>query len=230
MLYGRWLRRFGLLLSAIACLGTAQPESGERIERVEWTWAEKPSAVDPELPNVLLIGDSIARDYFPGVGAELQGRANVYLFATSATVGDPRLLAQLAGYSEMMRLRFQVIHFNNGMHGWRYGDDAYARAFPAFVRTVRRMSPKARLVWATTTPVIDAPGRPERNARISVRNAAARAALAHANVALDDLNALMSGRTDLYRDTIHFSAEGSALQARATARSIEAALGDTLEP
>src|ERR1700755_3237232 len=64
-------------------------------ETVEWTWAERPEHPDAALPNVLLIGDSITRGYYPEVVKKLQGKANCYLFATSAAAGDPRLPQQL---------------------------------------------------------------------------------------------------------------------------------------
>src|ERR1700730_11764980 len=57
-------------------------------EEIEWTWEVRPSHPDPKLPNVLLLGDSITRAYYPGVLHGLDGHANVYLLATSASVGD----------------------------------------------------------------------------------------------------------------------------------------------
>lgn len=47
----------------------------------------------------------------------LKGKANVYLFASSARAGDSRLPNQLAEFLKMENLRFRVIQFNNGMHG-----------------------------------------------------------------------------------------------------------------
>src|ERR1700733_14346016 len=50
-----------------------------------------PPHPDPKLPNVLLLGDSLSRNYFPEVTKDLAGTANVYLMASSTSVGDPRL-------------------------------------------------------------------------------------------------------------------------------------------
>jgi hypothetical protein len=60
-------------------------------EEIEWTWEVRPAHPDPKLPNVLLLGDSITRNYFPQVVKDLTGIANVYLMAVSTSVGDPRL-------------------------------------------------------------------------------------------------------------------------------------------
>jgi hypothetical protein len=43
--------------------------------------------------------------------------ANVYLMATSASVGDPRLTRQIAEFSSPEHVRLRIVHFNNGTHG-----------------------------------------------------------------------------------------------------------------
>jgi hypothetical protein len=101
-------------------------------EEIEWTWEVRPPHPDPKLPNVLLLGDSISRAYFPEVTKDLAGVANLYLMASTTSVGDPRLLRQIAEFSAMEGVRFSVVHFNNGMHGWAYREEQYKTAFPAF--------------------------------------------------------------------------------------------------
>ena len=86
---------------------------------------------------MLLLGDSIARNYFPQVVKDLTGVANVYLMALSTSVGDPRLPRQIAEFAAMENLAFRVVHFNNGMHGWDYTEAQYKAAFPAFLSSVR---------------------------------------------------------------------------------------------
>ena len=49
--------------------------------------------------------------------------------------------------------RFDVVHFNNGLHGWGYNEEEYQKHFPELVATIRKHAPKAKLTWATTTPV-----------------------------------------------------------------------------
>src|SRR5713101_5769796 len=51
-------------------------------EEIEWTWEVRPPHPNPQLPNVLLLGDSISRNYFPQVTKVLTGVANVYLMAS----------------------------------------------------------------------------------------------------------------------------------------------------
>ena len=70
-------------------------------EEIEWTWEVRPPHPDPKLPNVLLLGDSLSRNYFPQVTRDLAGVANVYLMASSTSVGDPRLPHQIREFAAM---------------------------------------------------------------------------------------------------------------------------------
>ena len=78
--------------------------------------------------------------------------------------------------------KFDVIHFNNGMHGWQHSEDEYAKAFPAFVAAIKQHAPKAKLIFATTTTLKDSKLLPPGNQtvasdeRIAKRNEIARAA------------------------------------------------------
>jgi hypothetical protein len=121
---------------------------------------------------VLLIGDSISRNYFPAVTKDLAGVANVYLMASSASVGDPRLPRQIREFAAMEHVPFRIVHFNNGMHGWDYTEAQYKAAFPEFLHTVRSLVTSDRdLVWGTITPVRPKAFNGATNERIDARNA-----------------------------------------------------------
>src|ERR1700675_1480762 len=79
-------------------------------EKIEWAGEVPPPNPDLRLPNVLLLGDSITRNYFPQVTKDLEGIANVYLMASSTSVGDPRLPNQIAEFSVMEHVSFRVVH------------------------------------------------------------------------------------------------------------------------
>jgi hypothetical protein len=192
-------------------------------EKIEWTYSDQPANPNPALPSVLLIGDSITRAYYPAVAKGLDGKANCYYFATSASIGDERLPVQIAQYFAqyfaMIHIPFDVVHFNNGMHGWGYSDAEYARYFEELPAAIRAASPHAKLIWASTTPVRkDQPGG-ATNARIEARNAIAARAIGP-SIPIEDQYALMAGHGDLHSDDVHFSAEGSALQAAQVVDSI----------
>ncbi len=198
-------------------------------EKIEWTWTDHSDTLDPKLPNILLVGDSITRAYFPQVAKRLTGKANVYLFATSCSSGDPRLTEQLHLYFETAPT-FRVIHFNNGMHGWDYSEAAFAAGLPVMIRELKKESPGSRLIWATITPVLKDNSEGATNARIDARNAAAFALMHHDNIPIDDQHALMQPHTDLHLDDVHFNDKGSELQGDQATASIEAALSPSTAP
>ncbi len=194
-------------------------------EEIEWTWEVRPAHPDPNLPNVLLLGDSIARNYFPQVGKDLNGIANVYLMAVSTSVGDPRLPHQIAEFAAMENVAFRVVHFNNGMHGWRYTEAQYKAAFPALLSSVRSLTGKGgRLIWANTTPVKQDASNGATNPRIEERNAIAEEQVRAAGISIDDQHTLMSEHPDLYQDAIHFGTQGANIMGDHAAASIRAAL------
>ncbi|HTW82187.1 MAG TPA: SGNH/GDSL hydrolase family protein [Terracidiphilus sp.] len=208
-----------LLVNGIAATMRAQ-EQVSRPEEIEWTWEVRPAHPDPKLPNVLLIGDSITRNYYPEVKRQLADVANVYLFASSACVGDPRLLSQLSEFATMESVPFRVVHFNNGMHGWTYSEAEYKAGFPDYLARIRAIAPGAALVWSTTTPVKTESVPGPTNARIRERNSIAQAFIRAATIPIDDQYALMLKHPDRYQDNVHFDYQGSIIQGQQAAQDI----------
>jgi hypothetical protein len=132
------------------------------------------------LPRVLLIGDSISLGYTLPVRARLAGIANVHRPAANAgptTVGVKDLDAWLhvgAAAGEPSKA-WDVIHVNFGLHDLKImkpGPDGGVRQVPpaeyeANLRALigRLRATGASLVWASTTPVPDAPQKPMRPGR-----------------------------------------------------------------
>lgn len=215
----------------IALLGSivAVPLIAEKMvsipEEIEWTWEVRPPHPDPELPNVLLLGVSISRNYFPEVRKDLARVANVYLMATSACVGDPRMEQQIAEFATMEGVRFSVVHFNNGMHGWGYTESQYQAAFPAYLRAVEALTGRVGgLIWASTTPV-RSDAKEATNPRIEARNGIASAFVKAAGIPVDAQFALMEKHQDLHEDPVHFNPAGADIQGDQAAAMIRKVLG-----
>ena len=100
---------------------------------------------------MLLIGNSITRGYYKKVEQTLKGKAYVGRLSNSQSVGDPALLEEIAVV--LKNTHFDIIHFNNGLHGFDYTKEEYDKNFPKLIKIIRRYAPKAKLIWATTTPV-----------------------------------------------------------------------------
>ena len=226
------MKRIPLYLALFFCaLGAVAQAQLPITEKIEWTWSDRPAKTVAGLPNVLLEGDSITRGYYPAVEKDLSGVANVYLFATSACSGDPRLPGQLRDYFGMMGLHFAVVHFNNGMHGWGYTEAQYAAGLPKMIAALRADAPGATLIWTTTTPLLHGPATPggpgtavATNARIDARNRLAAAVMRRADIPTDDLHALMLEHQDLHKGDVHYTDAGYAAAAEQVAASIRKAL------
>jgi hypothetical protein len=214
---------FGIAVLSLlfATVAVSAQKSGSIPEEIEWTWEVRPPHPDPKLPNVLLLGDSLSRNYFPQVTRDLAGVANVYLMASSISVGDPRLPREIREFAAMERVPFRIVHFNNGMHGWDYTEAQFKAAFPEVLHTVRSLvSSNSDLIWTTITPVEPKAFNGATNDRIDARNAIAQVFIAAAHIPIDDQHALMMHHRDLYQDTVHFNAVGSNLMADQAASSI----------
>ncbi|HZZ37603.1 MAG TPA: SGNH/GDSL hydrolase family protein [Acidobacteriaceae bacterium] len=215
----------GALLGSVTAIPLIAQKPVSIPEEIEWTWEVRPPHPDPQLPNVLLLGDSISRNYFPEVRKDLSGVANVYLMASSTCVGDPRIEHQIAEFAKMEAVRFSVVHFNNGMHGWRYSEARYQAAYPAYLREVQRLAGRGgRLIWASTTPV-RSDAKDATNPRIEARNRIAGAFVEAAGIPIDHQFSLMEKHQDLHEDPVHFNPTGADLQGDQAAAMIRKALG-----
>lgn len=213
------------------CVGAVAQARLPITEKIEWTWSDRPASPVAALPNVLLEGDSITRGYYPAVEKDLAGVANVYLFATSACSGDPRLPGQLRGYFKMMGLHFALVHFNNGMHGWGYTEAQYAAGLPKMIAALKAGAPGAKLIWATTTPLLHdgaipgGPGAPQAtNARIDARNHLAAAVMKRDGIPIDEQHGLMLQHQDLHNGDVHYTETGYAVAGKQVADAIRKAL------
>lgn len=177
----------------------AQNRKSPARESIEWLDVWMPNTNDAGLPRILLIGNSITRGYYPEVQKKLAGKAYVARLATSKSVGDPGLLKEIKLI--MNYYKFDIVHFNNGLHGWEYTEEQYRKAFPAFVKMIRKNAPHAILIWATTTPVrTKADMLDQRTERIKVRNQVALDYIKkHHEIIIDDLWALTINHPDFYQ-------------------------------
>jgi hypothetical protein len=228
----KYMNRAGLILSTALLFGFtlsvgAQPGSfsPSARESIEWCDIWISHANETNLPRVLLIGDSITRAYYSEVEKHLGGKAYVGRLSSSAFISDPILLKQI----EMVlgQYKFDVIHFNNGMHGWQHSEQEYEQAFPKFLKTIRKFAPNAKLIWANTTPLKVSPKLPvdtqtqATDERIAARNAIALKFVLAQEIPVDDLNTPMQGHPEFHGDNVHFNDEGVALQATQVATHIE---------
>lgn len=214
-----------LIMVVLLSLTSIQAQSAQpKIVREEIEWCDIwiPGAQATDLPRVLLIGDSITRAYYPLVDKSLKGKASIARLATSKSIGDPALLTEIV--LVMRQYKFEIVHFNNGMHGRGYTEEDYRQHFPELVAAIKKYAPHATLIWATTTPV-RVKGKLDEidsfTGRVKNRNKIASDYLLKQKTSIDDLFTLVESHPEYYKDDgVHFNDQGIAAQAAQVTTSI----------
>src|SRR5262245_10052871 len=193
--------------------------------------AQAPAQGPPNLPRVVLVGDSIRMGYAPLVARRLQGLAVVV--SPAANGGDStNVLKHLDEW--VIAQKPDVVHLNCGLHDlkrfkktrtYQVELAAYEANLKEVVARLRRGS-DAALVFANTTPTLD-----DRHAKrganfdrfeADVRryNAAAHAVMQAAGVPVHDLHGVVRDAGPeqvLAKDGTHYAAAGNERLADAVA-------------
>jgi hypothetical protein len=214
-----------LTLLSLTAAGAEKAKPASPVERIKTV-----SRTDEKLPNVLLMGDSIASGYSRGVAERLEGVANVDRYVTAKHVVS-NLWQDITPV--VAHRRYQVIHFNEStLHAWpdgRVPEGQYGPAFRKYVEAIRTNAPQAKLIWASATP-LTVRGKPteldaQYNPRIQNWNRVASKLAKEADIAVNDLYALMLDHLELHaEDPYHWKREGKEIQADAVAECIREVL------
>jgi hypothetical protein len=186
---------------------------------------------EPGLPRILLIGDSISIGYTLPVREFLKGKANVHRIPQNGGATEVGLDKMTSWLGDS---KWDVIHFNFGLHDAKYTSETTQRAtreqYVANLRTLitQMKATGAKLIFATTTPVpnggVLSPTR--KFDSIEARNQLATQLMQELGVTIDDLYTIMLPHmTTVGRENdVHFTLEGYTLLAKAVATSIETQL------
>ena len=194
--------------------------------------AMEPIESDPNSPDVLLIGDSISIGYTVPTRELLAGKANVY--RPPANCG-PTIRGVQSLDSWLGGRKWDVIHFNWGLHDLRYQDengqaiepsngrhqvpiDQYEKNLEDLVQRLEATG--AKLIWASTTPVPDGADWRVKGDEVKFNAVAEDIMKAH-GIEIDDL---YSFALACLAEIVHFTPEGSRVLAEQVAASILGAL------
>ncbi len=196
---------------------TARKSASPIHERIEWTDIWVTNADKNDLPRVLFVGDSITRGYFGAAEKELAGKADCGRLATSAFISHEDFLSNLK--TLLKRYHWDVIHINNGLHGWEYTEEQYRDGFPTLGALLEKNAADATVIWAMTTPLRERDNlekiREESNTRVRERNRIAAEFAKKNGYGTSDLFSLSIDHADHHRnDGTHFSRKGIALQGK----------------
>lgn len=193
------------------------------------------------LPQVVLLGDSIRIGYCRYVREALFGRADV-LFPSENCAYAQRVLRSIDLWKNGQKWRDDIalVHWNAGLWDCLHLDGEgpltplpiYREFIARIDRRLHHYFPDAKLVFATSTPVIEAgytePSHYFRlNADIEAYNAAAREVLEPLGEGIDDLYAVMAEAPAAeHSDATHwYTPAGTRRIGEAVLRSIRGALG-----
>jgi len=180
----------------------------------------------PGLPRVLLIGDSISIGYTLPVRELLKDKANVHRIPANGgpTTNGVAKLDEWLGDN-----KWDVIHFNFGLHDLRIMEDGRRQVPPVeYERNLRTIVVRlnrtgARLIWCSTTPVPQGKLNPPRAPEDApAYNFIARRVMQEAGVPINDLYGFVLPQlAELQRPAnVHFSPEGSRVLAERVVQSI----------
>lgn len=200
-------------------------ETDERVQADGKAWRlDMAKVVDKDRPRVLLIGDSILNGYLKQVTKDLQGKVYVDAWVNPHCQSEHfnKLLGEVLEQGP-----YDVVHFNMGLHGWQPGrikEGQFEPLTKAFVETIREKNPKAKIIWASTTPVTKkklAELDDEINPIIVEHNAMAEKVMKETGVPINDFYALLAPQLELSRgDGFHWQPEGYKLMADMVSASI----------
>ena len=213
----------GVALAAPADGGMPVSAKVRGHENTEWSMAYAFHMTDSlkNLPRVFIVGDSISGGYRDFVKDALEGRVNVSYWSSSYCVTSPSYLKFLEIYLE--EAKYDVIHFNNGLHSLGTPTGDYARELEAALRLIRRKQPQAKIIWATSTPL-----KGGRTKKVKELNAAAATVVARVGgIVTDDLFALLDplDRETNWADEFHHKVETRKMTAKKVTEAILAEIG-----
>lgn len=226
---------FTALILAPVTINTAEPGNFSKANQA-------PVTDDPNLPRVMIIGDSISVGYTDEVRRLLAGKVNVHRVAGNAgpsSSGVDKMKEWLAPTNGT----WDVIHFNFGLHDLKLGtggkdnqpyatSDGHQVSIEDYEKNLSQIVAKfkttgAALVWCSTTPVpagkVDPPRQPDD---VIKYNEVARQVMIKNGVAIDNLfTAALTRLPDIQlSQNVHYTKEGYAELAKQVAVSIEDAL------
>ena len=217
---------FVSIQALIAEIPTAN-EPDQRVQAEGKGWRlEKAVIKDTKRPRILLIGDSILNGYARHVIKKLSGKAYVDIWVNPyhQSEGLNKILALVLSEGP-----YDLVHFNVGLHGWQEGRIKKGTFVPLtkdYVKVIKSKLPKAKLIWANTTPVtvknnvkeLD----PEINPTIIEHNKMVDSIMKEMGVPINDFYSILNKNRNLAKgDRFHWTGPAYSLLGEMVVKSAE---------
>lgn len=204
-----------------------------------------------DLPKVFIYGDSISIAYTEYVRASLEGKAGVYRLHENGSSSDAFIdkmeTVRKAMFQPELKdgwdFEWDLIYFNVGLHDLKYilnkkldKEDGkqvasltdYEQNLQSIIAYLKDTYPKAKLIFATTTPVPEgAQGRIAGDAK-RYNEVALKVMKQHKGIEINDLYEFSIDALKDYATSpgnVHFNKEGARLQGIEVARMIADSIG-----
>lgn len=228
------------VFACILCSNFAFAESGEDawselvgaklMKRPEFAYVQN----NPDLPNILIYGDSISMDYTLRVREKLKDKANVYRVYCNG--GDtekviPAMRKVHDAMSPYWSFNWDVIHFNSGLHDLKYLDEngkydskngkqvrsaaEYADNLKSIFAYFGEVAPDAKIIYATTTPVPQNSSGRKAGDALKFNEAALKVCKDYPEIEINDLYALTKPNFSKWRirpGNVHYNQLGQQSQ------------------
>jgi hypothetical protein len=216
------------------------------IEQMALAPKEDPVGIDdPELPRVLVVGDSISMNYHEAARRALKGTANYYRIDgnSGSTVDAVRNLDMWLGDYTQPRRHWDLIQFNSGLHDMKQKvlRGPYAVPIDQYKANLRReiailKKTGAALIWCSTTPVQNDSGSANyafrtKGAEKAFNAAALEVMREYPEIRINDLGKMVNESKTFdewrrARDVHFYRPEEQAALGKAVADAVRQAMGD----
>lgn len=197
------------------------------LEHYEWChiWHDNTN-LTPEQEEaskrLLFIGDSITNGSFPKCRGFLREEytacpLNLDYLITSKGIDNPDILKEIDYV--FSHCKYDYIHFNNGLHGWRFPIETYESCYEEVIRHILAVYPPEKLGLMTVTPLtVNGDTKTFRNENVDARNVVVKRLAEKYGLDVDDLYSVVMGKSEIRtEDGFHYTDEGYVLLGRAMA-------------
>jgi hypothetical protein len=220
-------------------------KAGEKVELIGKDLLDRRTVGDPNLPRVLVVGDSISMNYHDAAKAALEGTANYYRVEGNGGPSDRGVssMAQWLGDYTAKGLQWDVIQFNHGLHDLKQAYDKTEDTWGAHQvpvddykknlenEIVMMKKTGATLIWCSTTPVPNSNlgqyGR-RKDEDLVFNKAAMEVISGYPEIQINDLNRVVrqSDVFDTWRkgNNVHFKGQEQTVLGKAVADAVIKAL------
>ena len=115
-------------------------------------------------PRVLIIGDSIVRQYADTVRNGLKNKYLITRLSSSKSICSPQYIKQI---DIAMTQPYEIILINNGLHDFSSTSNQYEKSYLKVINYLFESNPKSQIMLVSTTGVL---GNIKRNDIVQQRN------------------------------------------------------------